>query len=105
MVNVKVVKEGSDILEVEVSGHAGSDEYGFDLVCAGVSTACVGICNELVKHNFFKYGDIELQTGYCHIYVDEFEELHQVVLETFVTILKTIEESYGEYLKIIKMEV
>ncbi|MCD8028389.1 MAG: ribosomal-processing cysteine protease Prp [Erysipelotrichaceae bacterium] len=105
MVNVKILKEGNDILEIEVSGHADSNEYGFDLVCAGVSTACVGICNELVNHNFLEYGNIELQAGYCHIVVEEFDKLHQVVLETFVTILKTIEESYGDYLKIIKMEV
>ncbi|MCD7894218.1 MAG: ribosomal-processing cysteine protease Prp [Erysipelotrichaceae bacterium] len=105
MVNVKIVKEECNILEIEVSGHADSDEYGHDLVCAGVSTTCVGICNELVKCNFLEYGSIDLQAGYCRIYVNQFEKLHQVVLETFETILETIEESYGEYLKIIKMEV
>ncbi|MCD7949032.1 MAG: ribosomal-processing cysteine protease Prp [Erysipelotrichaceae bacterium] len=105
MVNVKIVKEENNILEIEVSGHAGSAEYGFDLVCAGVSTACVGIANELDKRDFLDCGSIELETGYCHIVVEQLNEIHQVVLETFETILKSIEESYKDYLKIMEMEV
>ncbi len=104
MVNVKIKKEGSNILEVEVSGHADSDEIGYDLVCAGVSTACVGIGNELGKRDFLDYGSIVLRSGYCHIIVNRLNEIHQVVLETFETILKSIEESYGDYLKIIETE-
>ena len=77
------------------------------MVCAGVSTACVGIANALVKNHFLKdqLGNLDIQIGFVHIEVLKSQKDIQVVLETFVTILETIEESYAKYMKITKMEV
>ncbi|WRK55922.1 ribosomal-processing cysteine protease Prp [Coprobacillaceae bacterium CR2/5/TPMF4] len=40
------------MVDLKISGHANSDEYGKDLVCAGVSTASIGTLNMLVKKIF-----------------------------------------------------
>ncbi len=42
------------IVNLKISGHANSGEYGKDLVCAGVSTASIGALNMLVKKDFSK---------------------------------------------------
>ena len=107
MIQVVIKEKNQQILDIEVSGHATSAEHGKDLVCAGVSTACVGIANALVKNHFLEdqLGNLEIQKGYVHIEVLTSQKDIQVVLETFVTILETIEESYTKYMKITKMEV
>lgn len=105
MIQVKIKRKDNKIINIRVSGHAKSDEYGKDLVCAGVSTACVGIANALVNYDFLQYGSITLNEGLCEIEVDRNSETFQIVLEVFVTILETIEESYHEYINIMKMEV
>ena len=107
MIQVVIKEKNQQILDIEVSGHANSAEHGKDLVCAGVSTACVGIANALVKNHFLKdqLGNLDIKKGYVHIEVLKSQKDIQVVLETFVTILETIEESYAKYMKITKMEV
>ena len=107
MIQVVIKEKNQQILDIEVYGHANSAEHGKDLVCAGVSTACVGIANALVKNHFLKdqLGNLDIQKGYVHIEVLKSQKDIQVVLETFVTILETIEESYAKYMKITKMEV
>ena len=107
MIEAVIKKSHQSILEITVSGHAESDEYGKDLVCAGVSTACIGIANALAHFHFLsqKLGTIEIQEGFMDIKVHQSNDTIQVVLETFEMIIKTIEESYSKYIKIIEMEV
>lgn len=105
MIQVVIKKKNQQILEIKVSGHANSAEYGKDLVCAGVSTATTGIANALVQRGFLDLGTIDLREGFVYIKVNQYKKDIQVVLETFEVILETIEESYSQYMKITKMEV
>lgn len=107
MIQVYIKEKNQQILEIEVSGHADSAEHGNDLICAGVTISCVGIANALVKNQFLDQGmgSIDIQEGFAYIKVNHSDSVVQVVLETFVTILETIEESHSKYIKITKMEV
>lgn len=106
MIDVVVKKQQERILSITVKGHAQSDEYGRDLVCAGVSTACTGVANQLVKIGFLEnFGSLELKEGYFKICVTQLNEEAQVILETLETILETVEDNYNQYIKISKMEV
>lgn len=107
MIKVIVRYKQTQIQEIKVSGHAQSADYGKDLVCAGVSAICSGIANTLVVYHFLdeNKGTIDYREGFVRIKVDQFDERIQVVLETFVISLMTIEESYSKYIKITKMEV
>ena len=97
MIKVTVKKKDNYIVDLKISGHANSDEYGKDLVCAGVSTASIGTLNMLVKKDFLNrnLGTI----------VNQVDDICQVVLETLVVILETMVESYSQYIKISIMEV
>ena len=46
MINVYIQQNNEQIIAIKVSGHADSAEYGKDLVCAGLTTVCVGIAND-----------------------------------------------------------
>lgn len=40
-------RSSGDFESVELSGHAGSGEYGFDIVCAAASTLAINLVNSL----------------------------------------------------------
>ena len=107
MINVLIKKKQNHIINLKITGHAGSDVYGKDLVCAGVSTAGVGVLNMLSKKGFLdkRIGTIEIDEGYINIVVNQVDEVCQVVLETLEVTLDTLVENYGQFIKISKMEV
>lgn len=107
MINVLIKKKEDRIINLKITGHANSDVYGKDLVCAGVSTASIGALNMLVKKGFLtnKFGQIKVDDGYINVIVDQSDEVCQVVLETLETTLETMVEDYGQYIKISKVEV
>ena len=50
MISVNVSFIGNDVKSLTVSGHANYDEYGKDIVCAGVSAIVTGGINALEPH-------------------------------------------------------
>lgn len=107
MIRVEVKTHNDNIVGITIQGHAQSDVHGKDLVCAGVSACGVGVLNALVEYGFLEQekGILEMADGYINIVVKEISKDIQVILETLVIILKTIEESNTKYIKIINMEV
>ncbi|HLR64459.1 MAG TPA: ribosomal-processing cysteine protease Prp, partial [Pseudogracilibacillus sp.] len=49
MIKVMTTKQDNEYIAIEVSGHAESGPYGFDLVCAGVSAITFGAVNALFE--------------------------------------------------------
>ena len=47
MIKVKIVKENSNYQKISILGHAMYDDYGKDIVCAGVSAVVTGGINAL----------------------------------------------------------
>ena len=107
MIKVLVKQNNNQIVNLSITGHADSGEYGKDLVCAGVSTVGFGAMNMLAKKGFLAkgLGTIEINEGYINVVVNHTDEVCQVVLETLVVTLETMVESYGRFIKISKVEV
>ena len=107
MIKVLVKQNNNQIVNLSITGHADSGEYGKDLVCAGVSTVGIGAMNMLAKKGFLAkgLGTIEINEGYINVVVNHTDEVCQVVLETLVVTLETMVESYGRFIKISKVEV
>ena len=105
MIKVLVKQNNNQIVNLSITGHADSGEYGKDLVCAGVSTVGIGAMNMLAKKGFLAkgLGTIEINEG--NVVVNHTDEVCQVVLETLVVTLETMVESYGRFIKISKVEV
>ena len=102
MIKVLVKQNNNQIVNLSITGHADSGEYGKDLVCAGVSTVGIGAMNMLAKKGFLAKG---LGTIEINEVVNHTDEVCQVVLETLVVTLETMVESYGRFIKISKVEV
>ena len=108
MISVNVSFIGNDIQLLTVSGHANFDEYGKDIVCAGVSAITVGGLNAVAKayNNDLTKFKVEMSEGYTSLNVLDIEKPEvQTILETLEIQFKTIEETYSKYIKIIEQEV
>lgn len=84
---------------LNVSGHAQSAPKGKDLVCAGVSAIVVGGLNNLNHSDY----DITVTEGYVELTSkNEITSHDEIVIQTMLTQLETIAESYPKNIKIIK---
>ena len=102
MIRVIVETLNDEIVCMKVSGHAGSAEYGRDLVCAGVSAVVTGGFNAIEDTNCY---EIALSEGYAYIkQKNEPNPKDKVVLKTILTQLETIEESYNKFIEISRIE-
>lgn len=98
MISVNVSFIGKDVKSLTVSGHANYDEYGKDIVCAGVSAIVTGGINALEPH--LKNIEIINESNKLGVVVIENNEVIQVILNTMLIQLETIENSYKKYIKI-----
>ncbi|MGM9945726.1 MAG: ribosomal-processing cysteine protease Prp [Lysinibacillus sp.] len=90
----------------EISGHALSDVYGRDLVCAGASAIAFGSVNA-IAHITGVEPQIEqgAQGGYLKVTLPkdldtETDDKLQVILNTMVTQFYTMTASYSEYIEL-----
>lgn len=106
MINVTVYRDNNHIKSFELSGHAESGPYGYDLVCAGVSAVSFGAVNAVLKLT-----DIDLaieqgsEGGYLRVTIPdsvkpELMEKAQLLFEGMIVSLETIERDYKKFITI-----
>lgn len=104
MIKVNVKERLGQIESVSIKGHAGYADAGQDLVCAGVSSIGVGLLNalsEMCEDSF----ECSMNSGDIQIKITKTNEINQIILNTGIIQLLTMEQSYKQYIKITKTEV
>jgi uncharacterized protein len=96
--------ESESIQSFKISGHAFFADRGKDIVCAGASAVSVGAINAVHALTGVT-PEIEQGDGFLHCVVpdklpEDINEKVQLLLEGMVVSLRTIEEEYGEHIKI-----
>ncbi|MEG0264343.1 MAG: ribosomal-processing cysteine protease Prp [Erysipelotrichaceae bacterium] len=105
MISVSVYQSVDLIKKIEISGHAQAANKGEDLVCAGVSSIGIGTLNalDLLSKNTC---ECSIQEACIHILVKDMEDKRtQIILQTMLIQLSTMEERYSKNIKIKKQEV
>lgn len=94
------------ITAFELSGHAESGPYGYDLVCAGVSAVSFGAVNAVLELCQVEL-DIEQgsEGGYLHVAIPDsgneaINRKVQLLFEGMIVSLKTIEREYSQFIMI-----
>ncbi|SFA69007.1 hypothetical protein SAMN04488072_10125 [Lentibacillus halodurans] len=106
MIHVNVYRQNNQIKQFELSGHAESGPYGYDLVCAGVSAVSFGSVNAVLT-----LSDVDLEIeqgdegGFLRVTVpdnipDETMDRVQLLLDGMLVSLQTIEQEYSEFMNI-----
>lgn len=107
MIAIQFRREGSNLMSVEMSGHAEAGPYGHDIVCAAVSALSIGTVNSLseIAEIPVKVVSAEDSGGYLKFTIpsdisQKQMETGQVLLQSLLLSLKSIEDEYSEYVKI-----
>ena len=98
MICIKYTLIDNKITYLETNGHANYDEYGKDIVCAGVSAIIVGLNNALDELN--ENVDIKVK-GNNFVFKNNSNSTK--VNDYFMLTIKqleTIQETYGKYVRI-----
>ncbi len=105
MINVTVYRNNNQITMFELSGHADSGPYGYDLVCAGVSAVSFGVVNAVMK---LSEAELEIEQGdegYLCVTVPgqldkAVSDKVQLLFEGMLISLETIEREYSKFVTI-----
>lgn len=102
MVEIEIKKsESGQISTITMKGHADYDIHGQDTVCAGASAVVFGATNALFE---LTDGQVTIEQGqdggYFKIEILEFDEKAELILNSMIISLQTIEESYQKYIKL-----
>ena len=97
---IRAVFEAKDdrYLSLDVRGHALSDDYGKDLICASVSSIMFGFMNALDALE--EEVDIRQTDDTITIVNRSDSETVQNYFELVIMQLKTIEASYGNFIRV-----
>lgn len=106
MIRVDVDRERASrrIVGFRAEGHALFAEHGNDIVCAGVSAVTVGTVNAAEAVVGVEL-PAQMDSGLLHVSVPEglsesVEASLQLLLESMVVMLLTIEQSYGKHIRL-----
>ncbi|MGN1268142.1 MAG: ribosomal-processing cysteine protease Prp [Candidatus Aphodocola sp.] len=100
MIKVKVDYDDNLIKKVKVTGHAGYDDYGKDIVCASVSSIVITSVNLIYKLNKDIIKVIE-DKGLIEINVLKEDKTINMVLKNMIDMLKELSNNYKKNVKII----
>ncbi|MBU5466519.1 ribosomal-processing cysteine protease Prp [Virgibacillus sp. MSJ-26] len=106
MIEVTIYKQKSKISSFEISGHAESGPYGYDLVCAAVSAVSFGSVNAVMELCEVSLDiDQGREGGYLFVEIPQPINVQlwnkvSLLFEAMVVSLQTIEEEYGQFIKI-----
>lgn len=105
MIKVSVYQSLNLIHKIEMNGHAFAGDPGEDLICAGASSIGVGILNALEMLTN-QSCDCTMKKANIKIVVkDVNDERTQIILQTMLIQLSTIEDCHPNHIKIKKQEV
>ena len=98
MINAVFQADGNTYRSLDVSGHAEYGAYGKDLICASVSSIMFGFMNAL--DNLEENVDITQSENRITIVDHSGSKVVQDYFELVIMQLKTIEASYGDFIKV-----
>lgn len=106
MIQITVFQSDNQVTAFELTGHAESGPYGYDLVCAGVSAVTFGAVNAIMKLCETDLNiDQGAEGGYLSVQLPKnisSEKLEKIqwLVQGMIVSLETIEESYGEHVRL-----
>ena len=103
MIQIAVKLKHNKIVSLDIKGHAGSDVYGHDLVCAIVSGISVGLCNALDQ--LVGLEDMKVEEGHVLINVNQPNSETELILRTGLIQLQTAQEVNQDFIIIKLVEV
>lgn len=108
MIKATFMGSRDNYLGFYVTGHAGYANSGKDIVCSGVSALAISTANALSKRlgNQVRCGQIQ---GFLFVKLsnqlnEEEKKISQIILDSCYEGMVSVENEYGNYLKVVLQE-
>ena len=98
MITIQINKENNIIQQIKLSGHAGFQDYGKDIVCAGVSSILTTTVNAILSFDENAITIADKQD--FKLKVNKSDEITQKLLANMISLFQELEESYPKNVKI-----
>ena len=97
MIKVDLRKENL----ITISGHAGYEDSGKDIVCASVSSIVITTINAIIEidNEAIDYSDLDNK---IIIRIVKDDEIVNKLINNMILLLESLEKDYKEYIKIIR---
>ncbi|OFI07215.1 hypothetical protein CLOACE_04060 [Clostridium acetireducens DSM 10703] len=103
MINVIFKKKSNKILSYKLEGHANFVDEGYDMVCSAVSGISLTIANGITEVLKIPC-QLNVKDGFLNIDLSSCSskdiDKAQVLMETILLGLKSVEANYGKYIKV-----
>ena len=104
MIQATFIRANQQLASVELTGHAGSGEFGYDIVCAAVSTLAINYINSLegLTNCTADVTIDEIDGGYMKIALSDLADLKnekvQLLFESFLLGMTNLAENSSEFI-------
>lgn len=108
MIKLVVFKDAESFKGFTCEGHAGYDEYGQDIVCAGVSALVINAVNSIDSFTLDEFSDeVDEETGKVSFeFINKPSEAASLLLSSMILGIESIADSVGsDYVQIFYKEV
>lgn len=98
MIKVNIKRKNGIVEEIKLNGHALYNEFGKDIVCAGVSSSLTTTINAIIRID--KQSIVYEENNTFLIKNIKKDEITNKLLDNFIDIIKQISKNYGKNIKI-----
>ena len=98
MIKVNISKKDSTINKITMTGHAGYDDYGKDIVCAAASSIVITSVNAILKYN--KDAISYVQDDDLEITINLHDNVIDLLINNMLDLLTELKEQYKNNIKI-----
>lgn len=101
MIRITLIQKENELEQIKLRGHAMYDDYGKDIVCAGVSSILTTTVNAILK--FSKEAiTIEDQNDEFVLTINQKDEITKKLIANMVELFYELEDSYPKNITIRK---
>ena len=99
MIRIKIQIDQEKFKKIVLSGHALYDDYGRDIVCAGVSSILTTTVNGILKINDASI-QYQKKKDIFELNIVQDDEITQKLIENMISLMKELENTYPKNIKI-----
>lgn len=100
MIKVKIDYQDNFVKGFKITGHAGYDEYGKDIVCASVSSIVITSINMALRLDKLSVKVVD-KSGLIDAKILKQDEVINKVFINMIDMLKELEKDYSKNIKIL----
>ena len=93
MIKVKIEREQEKLKKITITGHAGYDDYGKDIVCSSVSSIVITTVNGISEINP-EYLTVTEEKDKMEIEVKQQDDICIKLINNMISLLEELSQSY-----------